>query len=179
MRESLTIYDPEVRGIQLVGTEPFLGKKGIPGVDRDPNHLRNTYNMEDELYRVVMEIDREFRRIAPEVVEYKAMGTEDAELVVVAHGIVSRATEGAVRVLREKGYRVGHFRPITLRPFPGDALKQAVAKAKRVMVVESAMGQLAGMLKEELYDLSVPVISYFRPGEGITVEEVVEQVIGK
>lgn len=179
MREPLTVYDPEVRGIKMVETEPLLGGPGIPGVERDPNHLRNTYNMEEELYQVIMDMDREYRRMAPEVVEYRALETEDAELVIVAHGIVSRATEGAVRVLREQGYRVGHFRPITLRPFPGEALKEAVSRARKLLVVESAMGQLASMIKEELYGLAIPIEGYFRPGEGITVEEIVEKVKGK
>ncbi|MDW7674999.1 MAG: ferredoxin oxidoreductase, partial [Bacillota bacterium] len=37
MRESLTIYDPEERGIQMVEPTPILGAPGTPGVDREPN----------------------------------------------------------------------------------------------------------------------------------------------
>ena len=106
MRESLTIYDPEARGIKMVPTEAYLGKAGIPGIDREPSLLRNTYNMEEELYEVIMDIKEEYDRIAPEIIEYKEMNTEDADLVVVAHGIVSRAVEGAVKALREEGVRL-------------------------------------------------------------------------
>jgi 2-oxoglutarate ferredoxin oxidoreductase subunit alpha len=66
MRESLTIYDPEARGIKMVPTEAYLGKAGIPGIDREPSLLRNTYNMEEELYEVIMDIKEEYDRIAPD-----------------------------------------------------------------------------------------------------------------
>ena len=49
MRESLVMYDPEERGIKMVPTEKIVGKDGMPGVDREPSHLRNTYNTEEEL----------------------------------------------------------------------------------------------------------------------------------
>lgn len=176
MREPLTIYDPEIRGIKMVDTEAILGGTGTPGVDRDPVHIRNTYNMEEELYEVVMEMDQAYQQMAPEVVEYCTKAIDDAELVIVAHGIVSRATEGATELLRREGLKVGHFRPITLRPFPVDELKQSVSQAKKILVVESSLGQLAGMVKEALYPSDIPVDTYFRPGEGITVEEVVEKV---
>jgi len=176
MREPLTIYDPEIRGIQMVPTEPILGGPGLPGVDREPVHIRNTYNMEEELYAVIMAMEEDYRRMAPEVVEYSTKYIDDAELVIVAHGIVSRATEGAAEELRKGGLKVGHFRPITLRPFPVDELLQSVAQAKKILVVESAMGQLAGMVKEALYPLDIPFTTHFRPGEGITVEEVVARV---
>lgn len=176
MREPLTIYDPEERGITLVEPQAFLGGSGVPGLDRDPRHLRNTYNLEEELYQVIQEMDEDFQRAAPKIVEYTQEEVEDGELIIVAHGIVSRATEGAMRVLREKGHRVGHFRPITLRPFPQEALRQAVSQGQRILIVESAMGQLARLVKEALYGLTIPIESYFRPGEGISVDQVVEYV---
>jgi 2-oxoglutarate ferredoxin oxidoreductase subunit alpha len=176
MRESVTIYDPEARGIKMIPTEPYVGKAGIPGTDREPSHLRNTYNMEEELYEVVMEMKKEYDRIAPEIVEYQEFDTEDADIVVVAHGVVSRAVQGAVKALRKEGVKVGHFRPITLRPFPGEQLKTLAGKTKQLLVVESAVGQLEKLVKNELYGVTTPMTSYYRPGEGITVEEVVEEV---
>ncbi|WP_227763688.1 transketolase C-terminal domain-containing protein [Zhaonella formicivorans] len=176
MRESVTIYDPEARGIKMVPTEPYVGKSGMPGVDRDPSHLRNTYNMEDELYEVVMEIKKEYERVAPEIVEYQEFDTEDAEVLVVAHGVVSRAVQGAVKALRKEGIKAGHFRPITLRPFPVEQLKAAAGKAKNVLIVESSVGQLEKIVKHSVYGLTTPITNYFKPGEGVTVEEVVEQV---
>ena len=165
MRESLTIYDPKERGIELVPTEVFLGKSGTPGVDREPSLLRNTYNMEEELYEVLVEIQKDYERMVPEIVEYKETNTEDADIVIVAHGVVARAAEGAVKALREEGIKVGFFRPITLRPFPGKQLKELAGKVKQLLVVESAIGQLDKLVKQEIYGVTTPIANYFRPGE--------------
>jgi 2-oxoglutarate ferredoxin oxidoreductase subunit alpha len=68
---------------------------------------------------------------------------EDADVVIVAIGIVARAARRAARELRVAGLRVGLFRPITLWPFPEEALREASAKARCVLVPEMNAGQLA------------------------------------
>ncbi len=176
MRESLHIYDPATKGINMVATEPSLGLEGTPGVDRDPQHLRNTYNTEEELYEVVSELVADYEKAAPEIVEYQTFDTDDAEIVIVAHGIVTRAAQAAVKELREEGIKVGHFRPITLRPFPANELKEIASKAKKLIVMESAQGQFDRMVKHAIYGLTTPIEDYFKPGMGITSEEIVEYV---
>jgi len=69
--------------------------------------------------------------------------TEDAKVVIVAVGIVARAARRAAQDLRAAGIRTGLFRPVTLWPFPEEALREATAKAKRVLVPEMNAGQLA------------------------------------
>lgn len=68
--------------------------------------------------------------------------TADALLVVVAFGSVSRIAHTAVTMAREAGLRVGLFRPVTLFPFPEQALAQAAGKAGRVLVMELNTGQM-------------------------------------
>ncbi|MBE3585967.1 transketolase C-terminal domain-containing protein [Desulfofundulus thermocisternus] len=176
MRESLTIYDPAIRGIELVQAEPFLGKPGVPGVDRPPTQLRNTYNVEEELYEVLEGYFKDYAKIAPEVAEHEAFGLEDSDLVVISHGVVSRACKAAVKELREEGVRVGYFRPITLRPLPVEAIRETANKVRRFLVVESAQGQLARLLKEAAFGCPVEMLELFKPGVGITAEDVVSRV---
>jgi len=178
MRESLTIYDPEAKGITMVPTEQLVGKPGMPGVDREPSHLRNTYNTEEELYTIVKSYQAEFDRIAPEIVEHEEFDCEDADLIILSHGVVSRSAKMAVRELRAEGLKVGYFRPITLRPFPTEAIQKAVAGAKRLLVVESAEGQFRRMVKENLYGLTTPIESLLKPGVGITNDEIVAKAKG-
>jgi len=140
MREPVTMYDPRDRGIEMVPTYPLMQQPGCPGVDRDPSHLKNTYNTEEELYARVMELQADYEKAAPQVVEYSQYRCEDAEYIIVAHGVVTRAATAAVDVLREKGIKVGHFRPITLRPFAGAELRQYADGAKAIFCVESALG---------------------------------------
>lgn len=176
MRESLNIYDPATKGIKMVPTTPYLGLEGKPGVDREPSHLRNTYNTEEEIYEVVSELVRAYEKIAPEVVEYQTFETDDAEAVIIAHGVVTRAAQAAVRSLRKEGIKAGHFRPVTLRPFAAEPLREIAKKAKKFFLVESAQGQLARIVKEAIYGETIPFEYCFRPGQGLTAEEVVELV---
>lgn len=176
MRESLYIYDPSIKGITMVPTTPYVGLEGTPGVDRDPSHLRNTYNTEEELYEVVSGLVAAYEKIVPEVVEYQTFNTDDAEIVILAHGVVTRAAQAAVKTLRAQGLKVGHFRPVTLRPFAAQELKAAVKNAKKILVVESAQGQLQKLVRDAIYGETVPMDSYFKPGQGITAEEIVEYI---
>ncbi|MFZ5634198.1 MAG: ferredoxin oxidoreductase [Bacillota bacterium] len=176
MRESLTMYDPEERGIHLVPAEAYLGKPGTPGVDRPPGQYRNTYNVEEELYEVVENLARDYNAIAPEVAEFESLAAGQSDLVVVSHGVVSRAVKEAVKELREAGVDVGYFRPITLRPLPEKELRDVANKAKSLLLVESANGQMARLIKEATYGCKAEMIPLYKPGMGITAEEVAARV---
>lgn len=176
MRESLVLYDPQEKGQKMVPTEAFVGKPGTPGEDRAPAHLRNTYNIEEELMDVLSKDIKEYEEMTPEIIEYEEFNTEDTDLLVIAHGIVFRSAAMAARELAEEGLKVGYFRPITLRPFPREELRKAAAKAKQLLVVESSYGQLLKIVKDNLYGMDVPIKTHLRPGVGITPEEVVADV---
>ncbi len=176
MRESLTIYDPEARGISMVPTEPLVGKPGKIGEGREAAHLRNAYSVEEELEVAMARDTSIYERDAPEIIEYDSFNIENADIVVIAHGIVFRSAAMAVRDLAAQGKRVGYFRPITLRPFPREQLLQAAAKAKQLLVAESAYGQLLKLVKENLYGgaCNLPIKTILRPGVGINPEEIDE-----
>ena len=61
--------------------------------------------------------------------------------VFVGHQ-ATKFVEHVVRALRAEGKRVGYFRPITLWPFPGEALHAATLNAKRIAVFELNAGQM-------------------------------------
>jgi 2-oxoglutarate ferredoxin oxidoreductase subunit alpha len=176
MRESVTMYDPAGRGIQMVPTEPYVGKPGVPGVDRPPGQYRNTYNVEEEIYEVVAQYTREYEAIAPEVAEYESFGTEDADLVILSHGVVFRAVKEAVNELREAGVKVGYFRPITLRPLAEKELKEMAGRTKALLMCESSNGQLARLVKDAIYGTTAQIHTLYRPGMGISAEDVVDRV---
>lgn len=68
---------------------------------------------------------------------------DDAEFLIVAIGIAARAARRAVQTLRGEGIKVGLLRPVTLWPFPEDAVREAAAVARRVLVPEMNLGQMA------------------------------------
>jgi len=81
--------------------------------------------------------------------KYAVMGREaqhesylcdDAEIVLLGYGISSRIARTAADALRAMGVKAGLFRPITLNPFPSDALCQTIA-GRKALVVELSSGQ--------------------------------------
>jgi 2-oxoglutarate ferredoxin oxidoreductase subunit alpha len=67
---------------------------------------------------------------------------DDAELVVVAFGTPAKYLRAAVRALRRDGHRVGFVRPISLVPFPTQALRNLPAGVRRIAVYENNTGQM-------------------------------------
>lgn len=178
MRESLVIYDPEARGIKMEPTERFLGKPGVPGEDRPAAHLRNAYAIEEELLEAISKDIADYERVVPEIIEWEEYNTDqDLDILVVAHGVVFRSAAEAVRDLAGEGHKIGYFRPITLRPFPQAQLRETAGRAKQLLIVESAYGQLLKLVRENLYGSFVPLKTLLRPGVGITPEEVRETAI--
>jgi 2-oxoglutarate ferredoxin oxidoreductase subunit alpha len=80
--------------------------------------------------------------IAAAETRFEAVACEDAEIVVVAFGSLARFARRVVRELRDEGARIGFFRPITLWPFPSEALVRATSGVKRIAVLEQNAGQM-------------------------------------
>ncbi len=105
--------------------------------------------------------------------------TEDAEVLLVGYGIVSRILQTAVEALRKAGIPVGWFRPITLWPYPSQALVAAAAKAERVLVVELSNGQMLEDVRLALNG-AVPVEFYGRGGGNVpSVDELKDLVLAR
>jgi len=69
------------------------------------------------------------------------------------------------------------FRPITINPFPKKALIEAARGAETIILAESAINQLARIVRDALYDVPGPkMVEHFRPSIGIYPEEIVELI---
>ena len=74
--------------------------------------------------------------------------TEDADLLVVAMGSVCGTIKDTIDEMRDDSIRIGLVTIVSFRPFPVDALRNALAAAKDVVVIEKSIavgmgGQLA------------------------------------
>ena len=67
---------------------------------------------------------------AREIDKVEPIETDDADIVIVAVGIAARAARRAVQTLRSEGIKAGLVRPVTLWPFPEEALRAAAANAR-------------------------------------------------
>jgi 2-oxoglutarate ferredoxin oxidoreductase subunit alpha len=88
---------------------------------------------------------------------------EDTEILVVAYGAAARVAKSAVMHAREEGIKAGLFRPITLYPFPKDALSRAAENVKVLLDTELSMGQMIEDVKLAI-NCSKPVEFYGRTG---------------
>ena len=88
---------------------------------------------------------------------------DDADIIVVAFGASARIARTAVRHARDKGIKAGLFRPITLWPFPVDALKSTLGNARAYLSVEMNMGQMVDDVRL-VVEGAAPVEFYGRTG---------------
>jgi pyruvate ferredoxin oxidoreductase alpha subunit len=69
----------------------------------------------------------------------RAYRAEDAETIVVALGSVLGTIKDTVDELREQGVKIGAVGISSFRPFPLDAVREALGRARRVVVLEKAL----------------------------------------
>jgi pyruvate/2-oxoacid:ferredoxin oxidoreductase alpha subunit len=61
---------------------------------------------------------------------------DDAEIVIVTAGSITSTARVAIKALREKGYRVGLLKLRLFRPFPTEAIQQALIGKKKIAVMD-------------------------------------------
>jgi 2-oxoglutarate ferredoxin oxidoreductase subunit alpha len=109
---------------------------------------------------------RKFEEIASREARWEQGFVADAEVLVVAFGTAAKFVEFVARRMRAEGQRVGWFRPITLWPFPGQALELAAASARVVAVFELNAGQMIDDVR-----LNVPNRRLVRSIGGISFDD--------
>jgi len=116
----------------ITGTDSHEGRNVIYSLRMDPEVL------EQHVYRL---FDK-YAKAERELVRYKTQGLEDAEIVFVAFGTMSRLCAEAIEILEEKGIKAGLIRPISLWPYPEKAFDEIGDKCKIVISTELSMGQM-------------------------------------
>ena len=107
---------------------------------------------------------------------YALAPTDDADIVLVAYGIMSRLAKNAIAELRRSGVKAGLVRPKRLFPFPKDALNALVPQTKKFFAVELSGGQMIEDVKLAI-ECRRPVELIHRVGgKLISVEELVAKV---
>lgn len=107
---------------------------------REHNVINSLYLQPAELEKSNLKRYERYRKIEESEVRYEEYKTQDADIILVAFGACARICRSAVDQAREQGIKAGMFRPITLWPYPYDALRKTTAKA--FLSVEMNMGQM-------------------------------------
>lgn len=96
----------------------------------------------DQLEDFNYELQEKYAEIAEKEPIVEQYMTEDADIILVSYGISSRIARTAVDKSREKGLKVGLFRPITLFPFAEKEIKGLADNGASIITVEMSNGQL-------------------------------------
>lgn len=124
----------------------------------------------------IYDLHKKFEVISQNETSYEEFNVDDADYILTAFGSMTRNIKAAMNVLREKGLKVGAFRPITLSPFPYTRINELASMKKDFIVVEMNMGQMFKDVKYAINGKSnVELVN--RPcGEWLSVEEIVSSV---
>jgi 2-oxoisovalerate ferredoxin oxidoreductase alpha subunit len=146
-------------------------------VETRRNLISSIYLEPDGLEEHQRRLEAKYIRAQEFECRHEAYCTQDAEVLLVGFGIVSRVLLSTVEALRREGVRAGMFRPITLWPYPSRALAKAASKGQNVLVVELNNGQMFEDVRLALNG-EVPVRFYGRVGGNVpSVEELKEIVM--
>ena len=110
--------------------------------DRKGHTITSIYLDADEMEEYIHKLYRKYGEIERDETRFEEFQTADAEVVIVAYGIVSRVVRSAVEELRAAGIKAGMVRPITLWPYPTAVLSRLASQAKFFLASEMSMGQM-------------------------------------
>jgi 2-oxoglutarate/2-oxoacid ferredoxin oxidoreductase subunit alpha len=156
-----------------VRSDALRGARGRPS-----KYIKTFTSNPAELEEINWSLFRRYELIKKEETACETFLTEDAELIVVAFGIAARIAKGAIRTVRASGLKVGLLRPITLWPFPNEAVKELAKRVKYYLVFEMNMGQMIEDVQLALEGQG-EVSFYGRPGGVIPTPSEVSRVISR
>jgi 2-oxoglutarate ferredoxin oxidoreductase subunit alpha len=156
-----------------IRSDALRGAKGRPS-----KFIRTFTSDPAQLEEINWSLFRRYELIKKDEAAYETFLVEDAELIVVAFGIAARIAKGAIRTVRAEGLKVGLSRPITLWPFPDEALRELVKGVKQFLVFEMNMGQMLEDVQLALEGKG-EVSFYGRPGGVIPTPSEVARVISR
>lgn len=139
-------------------------------------NLKNCYSSEAEFALYLNKNIKEYEKIAAKIEESALSGSRKARSLIIAHGSTYYNVKEALKQIDPEGLKYSLFRPITLRPYPKVALQKALSGRKKVVVIESAYGQLERITKEaiDFSKLRLDIKSFCKPAEGFLIEEITE-----
>jgi 2-oxoglutarate ferredoxin oxidoreductase subunit alpha len=120
-----------------------------------------------------------YKEIEKNETRWEEIGIEGADYLMVAFGSIARICTKAQELAAEKGIKVGIIRPITLWPFPTDAVRKAAEGKKGILCVELNAGQMIEDVRLAVHD-TLPVEHFGRLGGIIpSPEEVLDALENK
>ncbi|MCD6144182.1 2-oxoacid:acceptor oxidoreductase subunit alpha [Thermococcus sp.] len=162
----------------LVPPMPVFGKGHhtyVTGLTHDEKGRPKT--VESEIHeKLLKRIVEKIEKNKKDIVDYEGYGLEDAEIVIIGFGIVTRSAMRAVKELRKKGIKAGLLKLNVLWPFDFELIERIAEKAGKIYVVEMNLGQLYHMVKEGANGKAPVELIPKIGGEIHTPKEIIERI---
>jgi 2-oxoglutarate ferredoxin oxidoreductase subunit alpha len=131
----------------------------------------------DRLERHNLHLEEKYARIAAREVRWERLGHDRPEVLIVAYGTVARIARSAMEMALDEGLNVGMVRPISLWPFPSEAVCEAARTGSAVVVVEMNNGQMVDDVRLAVHD-RIPVLFHGRRGGNVpSVREIFDRLM--
>lgn len=171
MMEKVELFDQLPRSTEV----PAWATVGKPKT-RERNIITSLHMEAEAMEEINHKLQKKYKLIEENEIRYEMIDCEDADIVLVAFGLVARVCAKAAHLAREKGIKVGVFRPISLFPYPYEQLKNLSEKVKGMLVVEMNAGQMVEDVRLAVNG-KVPVEFHGRMGGVVpTPEEVLQKI---
>jgi 2-oxoglutarate ferredoxin oxidoreductase subunit alpha len=128
------------RPLISVATDLSWCARGAKG--RERNVVSSSLGLEEACEARNRHLKQKYDSIRSECVRFEEVLLDDAEIVIVAFGIMARIAKSAVKMARDRGIKVGLLRPITLFPFPFDRVTTQAETGCHFLVTEMNLGQM-------------------------------------
>jgi 2-oxoglutarate/2-oxoacid ferredoxin oxidoreductase subunit alpha len=121
--------------------EPSWATVGKPKT-RERNFITSLHMQAESMEEINHRLQEKYKAIEKEETRFEITDCEDADVILVAFGLIARICQKVSHLAKEKGIKVGVFRPITLFTFTYQQLNQLAGKAKVFLTVEMNAGQM-------------------------------------
>jgi len=128
------------------------------GLTHNESGYPRTSSSEDQT-RLVNRLCEKIQKNADKIVRVEEVMLDDADVAVVAYGIVARAALSAIKKAREKGIKAGLLRLITLWPFPEEHVAKVAQHVRAIAVPEMNCGQLVREVERAARETPVTFLS--------------------
>ena len=119
----------------------------MAGTGRSSRHITSINLVPEELEAKTKARFERYETIKKNELRFEEAGCAGADLILTAYGTSARVCQGARKLAEKEGIKLGFFRPITLWPFPYEALGKFAESGKPVLTVEMSLGQLVEDVK--------------------------------
>jgi 2-oxoglutarate ferredoxin oxidoreductase subunit alpha len=99
-------------------------------------------NKSNEAHEMMERLRKKISYNIRDLVQIESREMEDAKIAIFTVGITARAAKSAVASARAEGIPVGLLRPMTIWPFPDEAVRRMLRNVETVIVPELNQGQL-------------------------------------